>query len=158
MIRRKLREGSKRRQRGITSVEMLIVIPLLVLLMLGAVDFGRVMYAGMTTTGAARAGAGWGKQTNGTAGSVNGIAIAVLADAINLPVDAYNTEHVNVTSRRVCRCVGGQPNEVDCVDTGCGPPEVYVEVTAVRDFRTLIPYPLIPDSVQISRTATMRVQ
>jgi Flp pilus assembly protein TadG len=34
----------------------------LVLLMLGAVDFGRVMYAGMTVTNAARAGGGMARK------------------------------------------------------------------------------------------------
>lgn len=158
MIQRRLVTGSKRRQRGAVAVEMAIVTPVLVLLMLGVLDFGRVMYAAMTVTNAARAGAGYGAQTGGTAVDYDGIRAASLADATNLPGDAYNTDHVAVTPRRFCRCVG-MPGEVNCIAHGCtGAPEVYVESTAVRDFHTLVPYPGIPNSVQLSRTAIIRVQ
>ena len=83
---------------------------------------------------------------------------SALGDATNLSIDAYNMEHVAVTPRRFCRCVGGS-GEVNCVNHGCAEaPEVYVEVTAVRDFHTVVPYPLIPNSVQLSRTAIIRVR
>ena len=158
MIQRLLKVRSKRGQRGITTVEMVVATPLLVLLMLGAVDFGRVMYAGMTAANAARAGAGYGAQTDGTAAHYDGMISSALGDATNLSIDAYNLEHVVVTPRRFCRCVGGS-GEVDCINHGCAEaPEVYVEVTAVRDFHTVVPYPLIPNSLQLSRTAIIRVR
>lgn len=158
MIQRGSGIGIKRRQRGLSAVEMAITTPVLVLLMLGVLDFGRVMYAAMTTTNAARAGAGYGAQRNATSGDYNTIRQLARDDATNLPVDAYNAEHVDVTTRQFCRC-RNTSGEVNCFNHGClEVPELYVEVTAVRDFHTVVQYPLIPDGIQISRTATIRVQ
>lgn len=45
---------------GQAMVEMALVAPLLLVLLLGAVDFGRVMQARVTALAATRAGASWG--------------------------------------------------------------------------------------------------
>jgi len=90
---RKLQLGRKQ-QRGLCALEFSIIAPLLVVLMLAVLDFGRVMYTAMTVTSAARAGAGYAAQTSSTAIDNSGIIAASLADASNLKVDAFNTNHV----------------------------------------------------------------
>lgn len=47
---------------GAALVEMALVMPLLLLMALGAGDFGRVMYTAITLAHAARAGAAYGAQ------------------------------------------------------------------------------------------------
>ena len=151
----RLLSNNRNKQRGIATIEAAIVLPLLVLFLLILFDFGRVMYAAVTTTNAARAGAGYGAQHVGTIIDAAGIKTAALQDATDLPVDASNAESVIVSSQRICRCAGSTSN-VSCETLPCsGDIEQYVEVTANRTFTTLVPYPGIPEEIEITRSATM---
>ncbi len=49
--------GRKARDRGATAVEFALVLPLLLLLVFGIIDFGRALNAQITLTQAAREGA-----------------------------------------------------------------------------------------------------
>lgn len=150
--------NTRNKQQGIASIETLIVLPLLVLCVLIVLDFGRVMYTAITTTNAARSGAGYGAQHVGTIIDKAGIKTAALKDATNLPVDASNAESVIVSSERICRCAGDSSN-VSCETLPCsGDIEQYVKVTANRTFTTLVPYPGVPKEIDITRSATMRVK
>ncbi len=54
------RAGGQGRPRGQALIEFALVLPVLLLLLLGALDFGRLMQAHVTATSAVRAGAFWG--------------------------------------------------------------------------------------------------
>ena len=54
-----LRHGSTRRDRGAVAVETALVMPVLLLVIFGAVDFGRLLNAQISLTQAAREGARW---------------------------------------------------------------------------------------------------
>ena len=145
-------------QKGIALTEMAITLPLLLLMFLVIFDFGRVMYAGITTSNAARTAVGYGAQATALGLDHAGMNNAAQADATDLPVDAANPFHVVVTSRHFCRCPGGS-EEVSCTANTCsGAPEMYVEVATSRLFVTLINYAGIPSSVELRRNAIMRVQ
>ena len=137
---------------GAAVVEMAVILPLLLLMALGVGDFGRVMYTGITLSHAARAGAAFGAQSTGHAGDVAGIRQA--ADE-----EAQNIAPIVVTSQRVCECTGGAA--VSCTLASCGgygALRAFVEVTTTRTFSTLVPFPGIPSSVPLSRTAKLRLQ
>ena len=145
------RDGT-RSDSGTSLVEMAIVLPLLALMVLGVADFGRILYHAITLSHAARAGAAYGAQGNGFAGSVAGIQEAAEAEAQNI-------SPIVVTSERLCECTGGA--SVSCTTSTCGgygPPRAFVEVTATQTFTTFVAYPGIPDSVPLSRTAKVRLQ
>ena len=146
-------------QQGIIAIEAVIVLPIMFLILFTILDFGRLMNASITTTNAARTAAGYGAQDTSHAIDYTGMRSAAFADAINLNIDAYNTSPVIITTERICRCVG-MGNNVSCAGVAsCSSGiEVYVKSTATRDFHTLVPYPLIPSSVQLTRSATIRVQ
>ncbi|MBL4830075.1 MAG: pilus assembly protein [Aliivibrio sp.] len=147
-----------KKQQGIVAVESVFILPFIILIMFIILDFGRVMFTSVTTANAARAAAGYGAQSTNLSIDYAGMTLAAVNDASNLKIDDDNTATVSVSARRICRCIGSSV-EVDCVSNSCGASsEVYVEVTATRDFHTIVPYPYIPESVLISRTATMRVQ
>ena len=146
-------------QQGIIAIEAVIVLPIMFLILFTILDFGRLMNASITTTNAARSAAGYGAQDINFAIDYTGMKSVAFADAINLNIDAYNTSPVTIATERICRCVG-LPSNVSCAGTAsCSSGvEVYVKSTATRDFHTLVPYPLIPSSVQLSRSATIRIQ
>ena len=142
----------RRSDPGAALVEMAVAMPLLLLMVLGVGDFGRVLYTAITLSHAARAGAAYGAQSNGYTGDTAGIQQAA-------EEEAQNIAPITVTSQRICECTGGTP--VSCTTASCGSygvPRAFVEVTTTRTFQTLVPFPGIPDTVPLSRTAKVRVQ
>ena len=156
MAWRRLKAHSRDAQRtdsGAASIEMAMVTPLLLLLALGAGDFGRIWYAGITLSHAARAGAAYGAQSSGHAGDGPGIELAAQSEAQDIPP-------IVVTSQPVCECPGG--GAVSCTLVSCGggygAPQAFVEVTVTLTFTTVAPFPGVPDTVPLSRTAKLRLQ
>ena len=141
-----------RAEDGTSITEMAFILPLLLVLTLGAVDFARAFYTGITLSNAAHAGVQYGHQTLGKTGDYTGMEQAADLDAQNL------AEGIAVTSTRFCRCPSG--GAVDCINGICSgsTPEAYVSVTATKTFNTLINYPGIPSTIAMSRTAIFRAQ
>ena len=147
-----LGNSDTRSDSGAALVEMALVMPLLLLMVLGVGDFGRVLYRAITLSHAARAGAAYGAQGGGHAGDAAGIRQAA-------EEEAQDIAPITVTSQRICECTGGAA--VSCMMASCGSygaPRAFVEVTATQTFATLVPFPGIPSTVPLSRTAKVRVQ
>lgn len=141
-----------RSQTGAAVIEMAVITPLLLLMVLGVADFGRVLYRAITLSHAARAGAAYGAQSNWFTVDAAGIQQAAEEDAQNIGA-------ITVTSQPVCECTGGTP--VSCTGGSCagyGVPRVFVQVTTTQTFQTVVPYPGIPNTVSLTRTAKVRVQ
>lgn len=135
---------------GNSFMETALLLPLMLLLCCGVMDFARIVYAGVEIAGAARAGVQYGALTPGHSGDISGMTQAALADATDLG------DSVTASASNFCACNG---SNVDCSST-CdgGRPAGYVTVTANYPFNTLISYPGVPHSVVVSRTARMRAQ
>ncbi len=137
--------------RGTATVEMAAILPILVLLSLGAADLGRIFYDAVGVASAARAGLSYGSLS----------AAKALETSISHALghsDGADNGGVSVSATRVCECAGG--SVVDC-DTGTcegTPPRVYVRVHAWKTFNTTFPYPGIPDTVNLSRVFYMRAR
>ena len=129
--------GGRERRRAAAAVELAILAPLLVFLLLIAVDFARIFYASLTLANCARNGALYESDPyyRAESGYAN-TREAALADAGNLN-DPANP--ITVTSG-----TGADAN---------GRP--YVEVTVGQRFRTVSKFPGIPDDVNVTRTVKM---
>jgi Flp pilus assembly protein TadG len=134
-------------------VELAVVLPVLVLLAVGVMDYGRVYFTSIAVANAARAGAEWGAQ-QGSGFYTNDARIQSFAQ-----LDGAEAAPITVTSNHVCKCGG---TTVGCAGTTCsggyGAPIVLVEVTATKTVALLLKYPGLPASVTITRTATFRAQ
>src|SRR5579863_9189052 len=135
---------------GISFIETALLIPGMLLLCCGTMDFARVVYAGIEIASAARAGVQFGALTPGNSGNTSGMTQAALTDAADLG------SSVTASASNFCTCSG---STVDC-STSCNgtAPDGYVSVTANYTFNSVIPYPGVPQTVSLSRTAKMRVQ
>jgi Flp pilus assembly protein TadG len=135
---------------GTTFIETALSLPLLLLLCFGAMDFARVVFAGTTIAGAARAGVQYGALTPGHSGDLTGMETAALNDAADLG------NAVTATATNFCVCRGAT---VECA-TSCDKdvPSGYVSVSTKYTFNTLFAYPGVPKQIVLSRTAKMRVQ
>jgi Flp pilus assembly protein TadG len=78
---RKLGRGEE----GGALVEASLTLPLLFMLVLGAVEFSRVAYTSLEVVSAAKAGVAYGSQNGGTSGDTAGITMAATTDAANVP-------------------------------------------------------------------------
>ena len=69
---------------GGALVEAWLTLPVLLLLVLGAVEFSRVAYTSLEVVSAAKAGVAYGAQNGGTTGDTAGITMAATTDAANI--------------------------------------------------------------------------
>lgn len=70
---------------GGSLVEACLTLPLLFVLVLGAVEFSRVAYTSLEVVSAAKAGVAYGAQSGGLTGDTDGITMAATTDAANVP-------------------------------------------------------------------------
>ena len=138
-----------RDQRGASLVELAFVMPLFLLLLFGAVDFGRAYFLANELAGAAHAGAEYGAQDPS---DTTGITAAARADAPDVPGLSVGTPSYG------CECSDGTSYSANCASTPtCTYNAVYrVSVTVSATYSPLFPWPGVPSSVTLTSTAVMR--
>lgn len=139
--------------KGSALVELAIITPLMMLMLCGAMDFSRIVFAGIAVANAARAGVQYGALTPGHSGDIPGMIQAATDDAAGQGLTGFTA-----TARNFCGC-SGSTAEIACSATcGGATPNGYVEVTANYTFSTVVNMPGIPSSTVLSSTARMRAQ
>src|SRR5579863_9018872 len=104
---------------GSSFIETALLIPVMLLVCCGTMDFARVVYAGIEIAGAARAGVQYGALTPGNAGDTTGMVNAALADAADLG------STVTASASNFCTCSGASaPCDTPCADGST--PDGYV--------------------------------
>ena len=145
-----------RSQTGASLVELAVVMPFLVLLLLGAIDFGRAYYLSIEVANAARAGAQYGA-VNGNLTNFVGMQTAANEDAFDVPG--------GVAPNAVwgCECSDGSNPIPLCSSppTCAGGPIYlvdYVQVNTSATYQPIIPWPGGPSSIPLSGQAKIRVE
>jgi Flp pilus assembly protein TadG len=148
-------------ERGSAVVETAIVLPILMVLVLGAADFSRVFYFAMTVTQAVKAGIQYGGQSPGKAADISGEQAAAVAAASDI-TGFTATGYAPGTAQNPCTCwnstTGTEANMATCTSACAGSIRMYAYVTGSATFTTVANYPGIPHSIAITRTASIRVQ
>ena len=139
-------------ERGAAIVEFALILPVLMLLLMGTIDFSRVMYTAMALTNAARAGVQYGSQSLGASGDLSGMQTAAL-NAASPDIGA-----VTATATRTCGCNGATPTVAACTQVCAGTLRVFCSVTTAKTFTTVMRYPGVASSLSLSRTAELRAQ
>jgi Flp pilus assembly protein TadG len=132
-------------------LELAVVLPVLILLAIGVMDYGRVYFTSIAVANAARAAAEYGTAMTGNQNNTANI------QGMGL-LDGAEAGTMTITPVTTCRCGA---TTVPCSGTICagyGVPRVYVQVTATKAVVLILKYPGIRDTVTISRTATFRLQ
>jgi Flp pilus assembly protein TadG len=157
MFRREASESS-----GQAFVELALVFPVLILLLVGAVEVGRLAYASVEVSNAARAGVSYGAQNSTTAADLNNIQLAAIQDAPDLTVLS-----ANATQSCSCETAGGAISAFGSCSstvanlTTCPSPSriiQYVQVQTSAAVPTLFNFPGIPATITLRGYAIMRVQ
>jgi Flp pilus assembly protein TadG len=139
---------------GQAMVELALLMPIFVLLILGAAEFGRLAYAAIEVANAARAGAAYGAQTHITASDSANIQLAATKDGSNIA-------NINATSTNFCSCSTGV--SVSCTNAlaSCPSPAhiiEYVQVNTTANISPIFNYPGISKIFTVSGQAIMRVE
>lgn len=147
-------------RRGNAAVEMAVAVPVLMVMVLGAIDFGRVHLEAMVVKNASHIGSFYGAQSMQYATNSSGIQAAATGDAGG--VSAFS-----VTNDIICQCLdaNGDYNsgvtQATCGDADCGTygvPRVYVRTRTQNTFSTLGWYPGVPQTTGMDMTGWVRVQ
>ena len=142
---RKIRAWAERAWRrgresaGQATVELAVTLPLILTIVLGTVDLGRVYYASIATANGARAGAQYACNSPSATYDVTGVRNAVLAEMGGL-VDAD----------------AGNPSiTVNSGNDGSG--FMQVTVAVVYTFHTVVPWPVVSEEIPMTRQVSLRV-
>jgi Flp pilus assembly protein TadG len=144
-----------RSARGAALVEFVVALPVLLAVLIGTIDLGRVFYMAMAVTNAARAGAQYGAHSVMRSGDTSGMEAAATAAAAHIgPVSAVAV--------RTCECApdsGATFTTASCTGT-CPSGQhlvIVVTVTTSRTFNTFARFPGIPHTLAVTRASRLRV-
>jgi Flp pilus assembly protein TadG len=123
---------------GQSLVELAFVLPILFLLVIGAIDFGRAFYLVIEVSNAARAGVQYGA-TTGNLTNTTGMQTAASADAPDVP-------GLVPVATWGCECSDGTATTASCAPVpSCGGGTSYlvdyVQVNTTAPFNPIIPWP-----------------
>ena len=139
---------------GQALVELALMFPIFILLLLGAAEFGRLAYAAIEISNAARAGASYGSLSHITASDYANIELAATTDAANVA-------GVTATATNSCACSTGAALTCSTALLYCPAPAriiEYVTVTTSGTVDPLIHYPGLPRTFTLTGQAIMRVE
>src|ERR1700739_528945 len=149
---------------GQSLLEVALLTPMLLALLLGAIELGRYAYISILVGKAARAGAAYGAQNLVLSVDTTGIQTAAENDFQN---NGQNTSNLLVSSTTSCGCdsngtvtpASSCSTATDRTGGTCASRHwvVMLSVTAYGTFNSLFNYPGIPKSLTVSNTATLRV-
>jgi len=162
-----LRKPTRRRalgpQSGQSLIEIALLLPVLLTLLLGAIDLGGYAYTSIVVGNAAQAGAVYGAQGLVFAADTTGIQNAAANDYAN---NGRNPNALTIGSAISCGCDnGGAITNWNC-STRTNPSAgtcatghwvVMVSVTTSGTYNAFFNYPGLPTVLTISRTSAMRV-
>jgi Flp pilus assembly protein TadG len=150
------RVGSAPSQRGQAMIELALILPILLLLTIGVIEFGRVAYFSIEVADAARAGAQYGTQSLADAANNGNITQAALNNAPDIGPGLLTVNPPLLSC--VCPGTGSVTGALCAGPLGCSYPLVYLTVTTTYPLSTLFQYPGIPTTFNLTGASTMPVQ
>jgi len=137
-------------ERGQALIETAITLSMLVIMLLGAVEVGRIAWATIQVTEAARAAVQYGDQDRAAASDTGGIQNAGHAAAPDI---------TNLTILPTTSCTCGNGSASTCANTDCSGSfiEVVLTVNTSATFDPLIHLPGLPTTYTLQGHAVQKV-
>lgn len=138
--------------RAAVAVELALLTPVLMLMLVGAIDFGGAVNERMKLTSAARAGVQFASQSPANADDTAGILQAVQN------AGGLDTASITISTTQFCAC--GDGSAAACGDTcaGGGAAGAYVSITVVEQYSTIFPYPGLGNPIALEGESVLRVR
>jgi len=138
-------------QRGVALVEIAIMLPFLLLLAIGGIEIGRYANYANIAANAAHAGVQYGAQSLAAASDTTGMENAA-------KIDWGSATGFTATASHYCKCSDGTAST--CLSSDCQLPLhriLWVQVVVTGSLNSILSYPAVPRTFNISKTAIMRV-
>ena len=143
----------RRGELGSQLVELAVIMPMLLAILLGAVEFAQLEYDSIEVSNAAYAGAAYGAQNHITAMDTSNMQLAAIADAATMT-------GVSATATSFCSCSDG--TSITCSSSSsCVSPARILEYVQVNTSLTVTPayhVPGLPSSYVLSGKAILTVE
>jgi len=158
---------------GSAFVELALVTPLLLLMMIGAAELGRIAYFAIEVSNAARAAVAYGSQSTATASDFTGMQNAAINDASSITTLTFPSP--GVTNACVCQTPNSENGaNTTTAQSSCASVSIttcptsttngvtntiveYVQASTQAQVSTMFRYPGIPRSFTLHGFAQMRV-
>jgi Flp pilus assembly protein TadG len=158
-------------ERGASTVEVALMLPFLLLLLMGVVDFAQMVHLAIEVSNAARAGAQYGYQNSATQADTPGMIAAAEDDAADVTtwgastasygcMCSDGTEQIQMASSSSGSSSGSTSGSSSLCST---PPSScrskgtqlinYVEVQTQATYTPLFPWPAVPSSITLNGKA-----
>jgi len=150
---RRIRPGARnirRDERGVTAIEFAVIAPILVGMFISIVDLGLGLYTQVQLANAAQAGAAYAMQKG-----YNSLGMITVAQS------STRLTGVSVTTSQFCGCPSSSGVTTTACDASCSDgltAGTFAQVTATKDYATILSYPGLPSSFHMSEQATARTQ
>lgn len=135
---------------GQNLLEFALFVPVILLLLVGAIEIGRLAYLSILVNNAAHAGVQYGAQSLATASDNTGMQNAALNDGQNIA-------GLTAAASYFCTCADGSSSACQPTDCAGSHRLVYVQVNTTGQFQSLFAFPGLPASYTVSGQAVMRV-
>lgn len=139
-------------RKGAAAIEFAVVAAMLLLLMVGAADYGMGFYRKMQVQNAAQAGAQYAMLRGFSPSSI----MAAVTNATS-----FSEVTATPAPSQFCGCPTSIGVAIAACDSTCAGGLVagtYVTVSAQGTYNTLLSYPLIPDSFTFASNSTVRIR
>ncbi len=137
---------------GNSAIEFAFIAPVVILMMIGVVDFGLATWRNMQVHSAAQAGAQYAM--------AHGFNPAGITAAVT-NATAYPDVTVTPAPNQFCGCPSADGVTAASCTASCptgGAAGAYVTVSAQATYTPLLPYPLIPNALTLTAQSTVRTQ
>ncbi len=135
--------------RGVASVEMALMLPVLLLFLIGVIDVSRTTFIGIKVVNAASTAALYGAQGPGYAVNTTAIEAAARDDA--------DLADLTVNSTNYCECSDGSSSTCQVGDCALSRMMEFVQVDTQASWIPLFSYPGIPSTVVLNGRSVMQV-
>lgn len=135
---------------GNALVEFALTLPVLVALILGAVEMGWVTFASIEVTNAARAGASYGCQNSTSAADTTGIQNTAALDAPDIPLGTTSVS-------KSCMCSDGSASTCQPTDCSGSNIETILTVNTQATVTPLFHVPGLPTTFTLQGHAVEKV-
>jgi Flp pilus assembly protein TadG len=153
-----LKTKRPRGEAGAAIVETALVMPILMLLLVGAVELARVAYAAIEVSNAAKAAVAYGAQGTTQLWDTTGIQTAATNDAGDLAATLTTTPTVSGICSSGAACTGANSM---CTNTDCATPGDHIEwilkVNTSATFNPLIHLTGLPTTFSLNGQAVQKV-
>jgi Flp pilus assembly protein TadG len=140
----------RRDRRGVAAVEFAIIVPVLIGMFMGVVDLGLGLFTQVQLANAAQAGAAYAMQKGYNAGGMTYAAQT-----------STRLTGLTVTPSQFCGC----PSDTGVISTSCTAScgdgltaGTFVQISVSKAYSTLLSYPGLPSTINMSESAVARTQ